>query len=294
MQKKSSFIVLLVVLFLFGLLFGCDNQRPVCGDGVCDFLETDVRSPYYCPLDCGLENQFAIEEQNAEMRNEYFIPLGSTKEYTYSGEPIKIQELERKGINTQICMGSDCNPDTLIEQETDILITAIEGNATMPKNALILGELVCAGEGEQFSRVFPDKYPATCCEGLTIWESGVDARFSIVDECFESGLVSGWPVGTCLNCGDGVCSELENPCNCLADCSGGVNATYSSVQEFCEEQDICAIINSGVSLGGGDYDKACALCVVADCWDSGVSPHPVCTLSDLDKVRIIWIGIMFC
>jgi len=79
----------------------------------------------------------------------------------------------------------------------------------------------CAEEGENVSVVFKDQYPEKCCNGLIDWPSGMDTRISIAGTCYETGMTAGNPVGTCLNCGNGVCESIENVCNCPEDCSGG-------------------------------------------------------------------------
>lgn len=78
----------------------------------------------------------------------------------------------------------------------------------------------CAKEGENFSKVFTDEYPSECCEGLTEWDSGMDTREVVDGICVETGAVSGYPVGTCINCGNGICEDIENICNCPEDCEG--------------------------------------------------------------------------
>ena len=105
----------------------------------------------------------------------------------------------------------------------------------------------CAAEGESYSDVETD-YPESCCTGLDEWESGMDTSISIGDECYGTGLLSGWPVGTCINKGDEICSDLESPCNSPDDCTGGVNADYEDVDKFCNED-----------LGDGTtaYDSYC-------------------------------------
>lgn len=89
----------------------------------------------------------------------------------------------------------------------------------------------CAKEGEQFSLVYKEKYPEHCCSGLTEWESGMDTRRAENGVCVETNLVAGSPIGTCINCGDGICGKYENVCNCPQDCKaetctdsdGGIN-----------------------------------------------------------------------
>jgi hypothetical protein len=51
---KKSFILLIIILVLFMVLFGCTDQKPVCGDGVCHEYEQNPNSQYYCPQDCGV------------------------------------------------------------------------------------------------------------------------------------------------------------------------------------------------------------------------------------------------
>ncbi len=81
------------------------------------------------------------------------------------------------------------------------------------------GCLLCAKEGEKYSWV-DKEYPTKCCSGLTEWASGLDTRKVENGKCVETGLVSGAPYGTCINCGDGICGELETICNCPNDCGG--------------------------------------------------------------------------
>lgn len=92
--------------------------------------------------------------------------------------------------------------------------------------------ITCAKAGGSYSSVYPD-YPKTCCEGLTAWESGMDTQISVADKCIQTDLLSGMPVGTCIACGDGVCGNKENPCNCPQDCTGKNLSEYKSVAEFC-------------------------------------------------------------
>ncbi len=93
----------------------------------------------------------------------------------------------------------------------------------------------CAEEGEQFSKVFTDEYSEICCEGLTEWASGMDTEISIADTCYETRLMGGSPIGTCINCGNEVCEDIENPCNCPDDCVGEGKSDYLTTEEFCEE-----------------------------------------------------------
>ena len=93
----------------------------------------------------------------------------------------------------------------------------------------------CAEEGELFSFVYSE-YPRHCCGGLTEWHSGFDARIAIGATCYETGLVKGAPVGTCINCGNGICDGQENVCNCEKDCTSGINSDFSTIDEFCRSE----------------------------------------------------------
>jgi hypothetical protein len=51
---------MLLVSFLF--LFGCNLEEPICADGVCEALEINESSPFYCPEDCGDETKSGDQE----------------------------------------------------------------------------------------------------------------------------------------------------------------------------------------------------------------------------------------
>jgi len=89
----------------------------------------------------------------------------------------------------------------------------------------------CSNENENFSAVYPE-YNDHCCVGLQEWHSGMDTRVSVGGKCFNTGLLAGSPVGTCIKCGDGVCGEKENLCNCPQDCK---ISEYESVANFCDQ-----------------------------------------------------------
>ena len=91
----------------------------------------------------------------------------------------------------------------------------------------------CAKEGEEFSPEVSHNLPKHCCKGLEEWDSGMDTSIPIGDECYETGAMSGSLAGTCINCGNGICEDIENPCNCLEDCAGGKNSRFLNVEEFC-------------------------------------------------------------
>lgn len=92
----------------------------------------------------------------------------------------------------------------------------------------------CAKENEKVSEVYKDKYPSQCCTGLTDNKAGMDTSISIADKCYQTGLESGYPVGTCINCGDGICGQNENPCHCPKDCANKNKSDFNTVGEFCQ------------------------------------------------------------
>ncbi len=145
------------------------------------------------------------------------------------------------------------------------------GNAVCDENETVEScpedcEAECAKEGEGFSAVYIEEYPEHCCEGLTEWHSGFDTRVSIADECYETGLVSGSPVGTCINCGNGICEDIEGVCNCPEDCVGKNKSQYATTEEFCSNdywREQCNI------EGIRDF-PACKLCFQLVVCDDGV------------------------
>lgn len=76
----------------------------------------------------------------------------------------------------------------------------------------------CAKEGQSYSGVFTDKYPSVCCDGLIGFMSGMDTRKVVDGKCIATGMESGYPVGICIKCGDGVCGTGESVCSCPKDC----------------------------------------------------------------------------
>jgi len=131
-----------------------------------------------------------------------------------------------------------------------------------PVPSIVPEPLSCAEDGEQFSAVY-DEYPEHCCEGLKEWLAGMDKRFSIADECYETGIPSGLPVGICITCGDGICENHpnynENPCNCPEDCAGKGKSMFSSVEEFCNSNDWNISLSVACEETIGDF-PICELC----------------------------------
>ncbi|MBU2477380.1 hypothetical protein KKG83_07985, partial [Candidatus Micrarchaeota archaeon] len=118
----------------------------------------------------------------------------------------------------------------------------------------------CAKEGERFSKVFKEDYPFECCPGLTEWNSGMDTSLSIAGQCYGTGAAAGSPVGTCINCGNGICEEKEDVCNCPKDCSGGEGSDYATVEDFCDKYWKPSI----TEMCEGDFSDIMEICIFKD------------------------------
>ena len=83
------------------------------------------------------------------------------------------------------------------------------------KDKLTNSDINCALEGEQI-----DKFTNNleCCEGL----KRVNTGFGYKDSTKECGQIMYCdPVNcpdVCINCGNDICEEWENQCNCPEDC----------------------------------------------------------------------------
>jgi hypothetical protein len=110
-------------------------------------------------------------------------------------------------------------PFPAISTNTTAVPAVLPGFATTSGSSTTVSSVstVCAQEGQQFSKVYPN-LPGSWCDGLTEWNSGMDTRQVVDAKCIATGLMAGSPVGTCIKCGDGVCGRSENICNCPQDC----------------------------------------------------------------------------
>ena len=113
----------------------------------------------------------------------------------------------------------------------------------------------CANEGSQFSKVFTTQYPFNCCSGLTEWNSGMDTRKVVDGVCVQTGLASGSPIGTCINCGNHICEPIETICNCPDDCNEVCGDTQVQAGEECDD-------------GNTINTDSCISCKTAYCGDS--------------------------
>ena len=119
--------------------------------------------------------------------------------------------------------------------------------------------LNCGNQGETIDFTDP-LTPNECCEGLD--DVNVQTALSVADECYWTGMLSGAPIITCSDCGNGICEDAESVCGCAEDCVAKEKSDYNTVQEFCdndyerycespgaielrevEELDLCALCN---------------------------------------------------
>jgi hypothetical protein len=82
------------------------------------------------------------------------------------------------------------------------------------------GSLTCsqAGYTSSFVSAKGEVVNYNCCEGLG--SISADMKYEPSNEdADENGCLWGEGAGMiCSDCGNGVCENWENPCNCLADC----------------------------------------------------------------------------
>lgn len=120
-------------------------------------------------------------------------------------------------------------------------------------------EIECAQAGERSG------VAVQCCEGLESIPNSAKGTDGI---CAES--VGGYPV--CSDCGNGVCEEWENVCNCEIDCrgkaidsDGGKNyylkgICKSEMNSYKLEEDVCLGDNLLLELFPTEYDDGKGIC----------------------------------
>lgn len=141
-----------------------------------------------------------------------------------------------------------------------VLIVVIIGTLVVTFYPLPVDDENCAKEGERWWDIGFANKTHECCAGLI--KTGCDTRISIGNECYESGATGCSGQGICVNCGNGVCSSLEDPCNCPQDCPSEKNADYTDIEEFCEQQG--EYFNMACKEGYMDDIPICYLCSTID------------------------------
>jgi len=79
-------------------------------------------------------------EQLAESKGEYLVASGNTNYYEYTGSATTLSDLADSGSNVSVCIGNDCDDDTIVSSGDTISVTSVEGNGTIPKTNLSLSE----------------------------------------------------------------------------------------------------------------------------------------------------------
>jgi len=229
MENKTDFIVILAILGIV-LISGCVEEKPETPEEFCIKTGTgeklslteakEIASTSECDQQGALEDTYMCNEDTGT----WWIDL----------------DIQKEG----------CNPACVVNVATK----------QAEINWRCMGLLSCAKEGEQFSSVYKDEYPEHCCEGLTEWHSGFDTRISIADECYQTGLLAGSPIGTCINCGNGICEDIENPCNCPEDCKGKNKSDFLGIGEFCQSEDWSQTFSKACEETIRDF-PICELCI---------------------------------
>jgi len=204
MSKTIITIIIIIIVAGLGYWVYQSTSEPETSEEFCIKTETGER------LSLTEAKQIALASECGERLKDTYICNEDTGTWWID------LDIEKEG----------CNPACVINVVTKEAVI----------NWRCMGVLTCAKEGEQFSQVYED-YPEHCCEGLKEWHSGFDTSISIADECYETGLPAGFPVGTCINCGNEICEDIENPCNCPEDCAGKNKSHFSSIEEFCQSED---------------------------------------------------------
>ena len=220
---KKIIVPLVSIVLLFGCNFGNGPAEPISSEmketqpaetALADNLFVTLSAEILClpsnhPEATAEEIEILAKNilKNANVSEEAF----NIYQLTIEADPASKQELSLAilGKMGEFCTIVEGGEEEIIEEDKDTEVSGESGNS----------EADCAKEGETYSKVFTDKYPENCCAGLTEWNSGMDTRKVENGECIETGMAAGSPIGTCLNCGNGICEEIENICNCPKDCS---------------------------------------------------------------------------
>lgn len=116
----------------------------------------------------------------------------------------------------------------------------------------------CSKEGEMRDLYV---YNKNCCDGLTRVLTCSD-QLIIADKCYSTSFEGpgGCTVSTCINCGDGICKEYEDLCNCPQDCKGITKSDYNSTEEFCASHIDSKIYISSCAEKVNENEELCQIC----------------------------------
>jgi len=239
--------------------FNSSSINPLCGNNKCDY-KSEIQN---CPQDCqniGYEECVNIlESEKGKYPSAESESIGASREDEEGNIWIK-QENDMWKTDAKKYEGVSWGAE-LIDKLPGGINYQPDLNQCEKYKVKVGG---CAKEGEYYSSVFVYEYPEKCCEGLTEFESGMDTRYTIGDKCYETGMESGNPVGICINCGNGICEDIEDICSCPEDCPNGENSAYT-IESFCEYWESSSFksgCDSGyiVDFESGEKLPICDLC----------------------------------
>ena len=161
-------------------------------------------------------------------------------------------------ISKTLVMGNKSKFDLNLDDVYDLSLELIEvDNKKVKIRFLAIEEDVCGKEGKFFSENNLEGYVNSCCDGFLGYVAGTNLSVSVEDVCYGTNLLNNNSLGICLNCGNGVCEEIENVCNCPEDCIGKNLSGFNDSWEFFESE--------GWELYCGDDDsKNLPLCLLCD------------------------------
>lgn len=109
----------------------------------------------------------------------------------------------------------------------------VVGNEGCSWKCEVPGE-TCAEAGSIYAT--DGSLPNKCCDGLeNVW---LPDYISVEGKCYkdfyEFGLNTFGKERLCVNCGDGICGDGEDFCNCQEDCKDKSVSDYKTRKEFCD------------------------------------------------------------
>ena len=251
----------------------CFGRRGVflcsaCGDQVCDEWE----NPCNCPADCRLQDPNVCEEQGARCvgpddaggaarcpQGTGEVDLGGCDDMEVCCMPLQDNRCEQQG-------GSCMYPNAAGE-----LPRCPDGSAEVDLPGCDRGGICCMGgadcvpDGGRVA-VIPDA--PRCCPGLE------RIPIAAYDEAQGMCMVADG-AALCSSCGNGVCAEWENVCNCPRDCVEPEPNLCEREGAFCLDPDAagqlprCPPGTAEIDLGGCDRGSLCCMPLPGECEGAG-------------------------
>ncbi|MBD3300091.1 MAG: hypothetical protein GF347_01940, partial [Candidatus Moranbacteria bacterium] len=190
----------------------------------------------------GEEIQFEVEIRNlgsGKVESGSFLTLNyedQSKELTILRE-IASQGNERIVIPAEFISFNEPRENLAVVFEIKPPLLAIEENTINNSKEIRItvseASVGCADEGEEVYLNASAGEPSQCCSSDLEIIPSISSMLSIGDDCYSTNLSVRSSKGICINKGDDLCQQYENPCNSQADCQGGQNADYATKEEFC-------------------------------------------------------------